>query len=382
MNEKIKNNLQLIETESDLEYLKKQIEKETIIAVDLESDSMFHFQEKVCLIQIAANSNNIVIDPLKINDLSSLKPVFANRNIKKIFHGADYDVRSLHRDFGVEINNLFDTELAGRFLGIRETGLESVLQNRFQVRLNKKYQKKDWSQRPLPDEMLEYAAEDVAHLVLLANSLEQDLKEKGRLSWVIEESEKLSRVRFENTNGVPLFKKVKGAGKLDRRGLATLEALLRYRIELARKKDRPLFKVIGNGSILKIAKVRPSDMESLQDLKILSHRQTGMYGEEIIRIINNAMKIPSENLPYYPKTRAPMVKPSVAKRIKALKDWRENTAGALKIDAGFLISKSILSSLAEINPQDTNSLEKIEGLNNWQKKEFGKEIIGILKSVC
>lgn len=383
MKENAKNNFQIIETESELENITKiiDIDNEKIIAFDLESDSMFHFKEKVCLIQMAVNSLNIVIDPLKINDLSPLKPVFANREIKKVFHGADYDVRSLHRDFNFKINNLFDTELACRFLGMKETGLNTVLNKRFQVSLDKKYQKKDWSKRPLPPEMLEYAAGDVAHLVALARVLEKELLEMGRLSWVVEESDNLSNVRFENANGEPLFTKFKGAGRLDRRELAVLESLLLYRVELAKKKDRPLFKIIGNGPLLKMAKSRPSSLNRLQRLEILSHRQISMYGENLVHSIKSAMNIPEDNLPRYPRRRSPPVKPRVAKRIKALKEWRERKGESLKIEAGFLVNKSLLNCIAEKNPHDMESLDQVHGMSNWQKIEFGEDIVRVLREI-
>ena len=94
---------QLIETLLELENILDLFKKEKIIAVDLEADSMYHFKEKVCLIQMATPEINVVIDPLKIHDLSPLRSLFGNPGIKKVFHGADYDVRSLYRDF--KINN-------------------------------------------------------------------------------------------------------------------------------------------------------------------------------------------------------------------------------------------------------------------------------------
>ena len=108
---------QIIDNSSQLAHLVSRIENETVIGVDVEADSMYHFKEKVCLIQMATANINVVIDPLVIKDLSALKPIFKRNDIQKIFHGADYDVRSLYRDFKFSINNLFDTELASRFLG-------------------------------------------------------------------------------------------------------------------------------------------------------------------------------------------------------------------------------------------------------------------------
>lgn len=106
---------QMIESTSRLEKAVAQIGDAPILAVDLEADSLHHYKEKVCLIQMATPDITLVVDPLKINDLSALKPIFASKQTVKVLHGADYDVRSLYRDFQIEIHNLFDTELACLF---------------------------------------------------------------------------------------------------------------------------------------------------------------------------------------------------------------------------------------------------------------------------
>ena len=234
-----------IETSRALGEAVEMALKETEIAVDLEADSMYHFRERVCLIQMAYGDRIVIIDPLTIQDMSPLKALFQDANIKKVLHGADYDVRSLYRDFDVDIQNLFDTQIACRFLGMQETGLDSVLKKRFNLKLNKKYRKKDWSKRPLPENMVAYAAGDVSYLLPLARQLENELSDLKRLSWVQEESELLSRVRPPNENNEPLFLKFKGAGRFRPRGLAVLEALLQSRRRIAERKDRPLFKIIG-----------------------------------------------------------------------------------------------------------------------------------------
>ena len=154
----------MVDTDQGLKEVLPALKQSSFLAVDLEADSMFNFQEKVCLMQLAVPGLNLVVDPLAISNLELLKPLFANKNTQKILHGADYDIRSLYRDFGFEINNLFDTELACRFLGFSETGLDAVLRRRFNIGLDKRFQRKDWSNRPLSPEMVEYAALDVVHL--------------------------------------------------------------------------------------------------------------------------------------------------------------------------------------------------------------------------
>ena len=372
---------EFIENRADLERIAALFETEDIVAVDLEADSMFHFKEKVCLIQMASKNYTAVIDPLEVNDLSSLKPLFVNTAIRKIFHGSDYDVRSLHRDHNIEINNLFDTELASRFMGIPETGLSSVLQKRFGVKLDKSYQKKDWSKRPLPVEMLDYGISDVAYLLELADILDSELKEKKRTEWVSEECELLSRVRVPELNGVPLFLRVKGAGRLDRRALCTLELLLQLRQKIAQKKDKPLFKIFANASMLTLAKERPCSMEALGRTRALSAKQTSYFGASIIENIQLAQSIPDKDLPVYPRTRRPAIRPEIPVISQKIKNWRDELAAELKLDPPILFNKALLTAIAIKKPSSKQDLDDITGLKQWQKNEFGDDIIRLLKTV-
>lgn len=376
-----KLNYQIVDTISGLEDLALLLKKEKIIAVDLEADSMFHFQEKVCLIQIASEKINAVIDPLKINDLSPLKPLFANRDIKKIFHGADYDVRSLYRDFRIKINNLFDTQIACMFLGIKGTGLDAVIQQRFNVKLDKRFQKKDWSKRPLPDEMIEYAACDVIYLLPLAAILEKKLAEKGRLLWVYEECAILSKVRPTALNSNPLYLKFKGAGKLNRRTLAALESLLQLRSKIAERKDKPLFKIFSNKSMIELAEAKPANLQRLKNLKALSSRQIDTYGNVLVEAINKALNMPENKLPVYPRNKAPVEKPEVTERIKALKPLRDNKAEALEINPSLVLTNAMINTLAIHNPLDKSDIRRIKELKNWQKEEFGEDITAALRKV-
>lgn len=371
----------IIDSIPKLETFAGQLKNQKIIGVDLEADSMYHFKEKVCVIQIATRHTTAVIDPLQIKSLSALKPVFASSAIQKIFHGADYDVRSLYRDFGISVDNLFDTELACRFLGFNESGLEAVLKKRFNVCLNKKYQRKDWSKRPLPKEMIAYAAQDVAYLVPLAKSLHKELKHKGRLSWVEEECAYLSRVRPAATNSGPLFTGFKGAGKLGPRGLAVLEALLQLRKKIAREHDRPLFRIIGNKSILTLAETRPQSMGKLAKTGALGTKQIDRYGEAVIAAVKKGLRIPAKDLPKYPRKTAPGVPAIVARRVKELRNWRDNLARHLEIDPAIICTKALISAIAVQRPLAMNTLLKIKELKKWQADEFGSDIIEILKTV-
>jgi ribonuclease D len=367
-----------IDTPEKLEAACRHLSNQPRIAVDLEADSLFHFQEKVCLIQLAANGSNYVLDPLAVRDLSSLAPLFANRDIQKIFHGSDYDIRSLYRDFGIEIHNLFDTELASRFLGVPGTGLDAVVREHLGIQLDKKYQKKDWSKRPLPQEMIDYAAGDVMYLLPISSNLIDSLKAKNRLEWVIEECELLSNVRPVLNDTQPLFMKVKGSGRLSPRTLAVLENILELRQELARKKDRPLFKVFSNRAALSLATSPPMTQNDLKESRLLSPNQVNMFGKSLVSAAMAGMKLPEKDLPSYPRNREPRPSRDVSPRIKALQEWRNRKAGILGMDAGLVCNRHLATRLAIVNPDSVESMNDIEEMKSWQKEAFGDEILSVL----
>lgn len=368
----------LLKNRSDLHKLSQTLMKEKVIGVDLEADSLFHYKEKICLLQISTLSRNILVDPLATGDISSLKPVFEDTGIVKIFHGSDYDIRSLYRDYKINVRSLFDTQVASRFLGSKEIGLASLLNERFGIKVEKKYQKKDWSKRPLPEGMLAYAVQDTYHLIPLFNQLEKDLRNRGNLFIVEEECELLSKVRPSEPNNKPLFLKFKGANRLDSRSLAVLEATLTVREYFARKKDRPPFKILNNEPIMEISLIKPQIEKDLSSIKGISSRQIKTIGPSILEKISEAMKLPENKLPEFPKRVSNTVAPHVARRIKILREWREARANKLGFDPSLICTNAQIKALSLAEPVELKQMEKIDGIRNWQKKLFGKELHDLL----
>lgn len=369
----------LIRDYSDLKKIMPELQAEPVIGVDLEADSMFHYQERVCLVQISTGRLNLLVDPLSIEDLSPLAPVFADNRIKKVFHGADYDIRSLARDFGIEVSALFDTQIAARFLGMRETGLASLLHEKFHVKSNKKYQKKDWSQRPLPEPMLEYAVQDICYLIALADMLEKELMEKDRLFCVREECELLSRVQPNSFKKSPFFPGFKGAAKLDPRSLAVLENILVFRDQEARRRDRPHFKVLGNNPIMEICRIKPLSRSDLTGIKDLSPKQIDLMGGFLIEEVRKGMDLAEEMLPVYPKKVWHRLKSKETLRVKQLKMWRERIGGQWGVDPAVICTNAQIEAISIANPEKPGDMESIEEVRKWQTRLFGAELCDILK---
>jgi len=371
-------NFTFVESDGELERVCKGLSREKIIGVDLEADSMHCFKEKICLIQIAGSDQAFLVDPFLINDFSPFISLIENKDIIKIFHGADFDVRSLDREFGCRIENLFDTEIACRFLNVRERGLGALLKEQFGVFVDKKFQKVDWSRRPLKDDMIAYSVGDVDHLIELHDRIRERLEKINRFSWAKEEFEAQASVKYEYNHKLPLFKKFKGAGKMDNRGLAILENLLQVRITMAEKKDLPLFKIISNQSILTLATHRPKAIDTMISIRALSKKQAGMYGRLCQEAISSAMALSHGELPSYPKTRMPRKNPQVLERINLLKKMRERLSVSIGMEPGFLINNNLISAIAFENPRTREAIENMENMRNWQRLALGEDILKTL----
>lgn len=363
-----------IDRREQLPRLADVLSAEPAVGMDLEADSLFHFQERVCLIQLAASKRVFLVDPLALPDLSALRPLCASSSVTKVLHGADYDLRSLDRDFRIHIHPLFDTQIAARFLGLQETGLANLLETRFGIHAEKKFQKKDWSVRPLPEPMLRYGAQDAAYLVPLYVMLRDELRALGRLSWVEEECEILSRVRHAVPDQSPLFLRLRGAGGLDARGLAVADALLRFRLEVARRRNRPPFKVLANTTILEMARKPPSSWKALCAVPGLSKGQLRALGAGLLEAVQDALALPEDALPVYPRRRFQRQGPVVVKRVRALKAWRDRRSAELHLDPPVLLTNAQIQAVSEAGPSGPEELSRIEPLRRWQQESFGEEI--------
>ncbi len=370
---------ELITRPEILNQAAERLARENIIAFDLEADSMHHYREQVCLLQISTSSETLIIDPLSCNDFSPLAPLFTNPLILKLFHGADYDVRMLHRSFGIAIVNLFDTMIACQFLGEPAVGLAAVLKKRFDVDLDKRYQQADWSKRPLSPQMLDYAAKDTSLLIPLYTQLAAELSAKGRLSWVQEECEILCRVRMTERSDEPLSARFKGANRMPQHSLGLLEELLRFRNEEAEKRDLPPFKILGNETIRELAERNPSTSGELSAISGLSAKLVERYGKGILQAVRRGRELPPSAIPSFTRKRRPERSERQESTLKRLKEWRTKKSAELGMEPGIMVNNSLLEELADASDEMLTEVSGMQGLKKWHLSAFGEELFNILK---
>jgi ribonuclease D len=345
------------------------------IAVDTEADSLHSYFDKVCLIQISVPGDDLIVDPLTKMSLDSFGRLLADPAITKVFHGGDYDLRILHRDFGFVVRNLVDTSVCAQLLGYEAIGLAALLERHFGVTLNKTHQRADWSMRPLPPDMLEYAATDTHYLTRLAAKLREELNALGRWEWALEEFARLENVRYRETTGEELepWRKLKSIGGLDRRSLAVVRDLFAWRDRLARAADRPPFKVLGNDALLELAKTKPATMRDLGSVKGVSRYHFDRHGRDLVSIIRRALEIPEHELPEKNDPKPWIRDKALENRIERLKRVRDRFAKELKIDPSVLAARHILAGVAASGTLD------VPAMREWQKKVIGAALLTALQ---
>lgn len=364
-----------IDRQEPLDRALEQIAAQPVVAIDTEADSLHSYFDKVCLIQISIPGDDFVVDPLGKVHIEKFGGILADPAVTKILHGGDYDLRILNRDFGFVASNIIDTMICAQLLGYEAFGLAALLEKHFGVKLNKAHQRADWAMRPLPPDMLDYAAMDTRYLIALAGKLRAELEALGRWEWAQEEFSRLENVRYRETpEEDEAWRRMKNIGGLDRRGFAVLQSLHGWRDALARKADRPPFKIIGNDALIEIATKKPADASELAALKSVSTYHRGRYAGELLRLVQGAMALPETELPERNEAKSWIRDRELENRINKLKKVRDKVAAELKIDAGLLAPRHVLTAVAS-----TGSLDEIAALRNWQRNILGRQLLDALK---
>ena len=371
-----------IERESDLRALSRELLRETVIAVDTEADSFYHYFDKTCLVQIGTSQGIYLIDPLALGgpaELAPLAPVFASKKIRKIFHAAEYDLYVLKRDCSFEFENLFDTMVSAQLLGYPAVGLAALAKRHFGVSLPKDEQRSDWSARPLRENQLVYAAADVTYLVRMAENLEAQLRELGRFEWAEQEFEALMRrkwpVREFDDAG---YLRIKGAKALDATSLAVLRELYLMRDARAREVDRPPFKVLGNRTLMEIAQLQPAQQNDLAGIKGVTELILRRLGREILAAVGRGQLAPHEPLRKVANGRRRMDR-RTERRVERLKRWRATRAKELGLDPGVLCPNTGLEAIAWRDPTMREDLAEVPELKRWFVGAFSQEIVDALR---
>jgi len=330
----------------------------TVVAVDTEADSLHRYRESLCLVQFALGEDCVLIDPLAIDDLAPLAECFSK--CETWMHGADYDMTMLQREFGVLPPVVWDTQIGARLLGLRRFGLGDLVEHYFGVRLSKSSQKADWGRRPLSETMIEYALNDVRYLLPMGERIVEELRACGRYDWFVESCQAARARVLGRDDSRDEAWRIKGSGKLDRRGLSFLRELWNWRDAEAKVWDRPSFMVANNRDLVQWS----TDLAAGRRIRLPRHFRPNRI-RRFDAAVERAENLSEEQLPTRPQGKRRRRNSTFDQQLDSLLAKRDAAAASLDIEGSLVAPRSVLEQLAaeEAAPPDV--------LLDWQRECLG-----------
>jgi ribonuclease D len=348
------------------------------LALDTEGASFHRFLDRIYLLQLSTRERSAIIDPLPTGSPAGLGRLLQSKSVEVVFHDADYDLRLLHQDYGWHVTNIFDTRIASQLLGIKSFGLAALLEQFFDVKLDKKHQRADWSMRPLTPDMLDYAAQDTRYLLQLKDHMKGELERHGRLAWAAEEFARLEGTRWEVEESMEGFLRLKGARDLSRPELAVLREVANWRDTVAAQLDRATFRVMGNEALFELARRAPKSVSELSAIKGMPKGMIDRAGADIVAAVRRGVEVPEAELPKFPRGQRWNKDRDFDDRVARLKAVRDATATRLELDPGVLCSRERLENIARSGAKSIEDLALVPDLRRWQIQEMGAGFIAAL----
>lgn len=365
----------IVDTPESWKACLAEIARSSQIALDVESNSLFAYREEVCLIQLTLPSGNYIVDPISGIDIDLLGPYMADEKVEKILHACDYDLRIMKGQYGWVFRNVFDTMWAARILGFKSMGLAGFLKDNWGVEANKRYQKADWCKRPLTAGHLQYAQTDTHWLPELRDRFHQQLVEADRLEEAAELFADLLEVEPNSHEFDPeSYISIKGATALEQNSRAVLRALHIYRNSVAERRNKPLFKILGNRLLMSVATELPRDHRDLERIDGLSDFLRRRYGATLLKLV----AAHRDSIPPRIVRKSPRPSDSVTRRYDRLRQWRRQRGLERSVESDVIMPRGALWELATANPTTLDDLGRLNILGPWRFRTYGQEIVKLL----
>jgi ribonuclease D len=351
------------------------------LAIDTEFMGEGRYRALLCLVQVAVrdggeDSEVAVLDPLAGDlDPGPLAAVLADPAVEVVLHAGRQDVALLKRAWGTEVRNVFDTQLAAGFAGLRsQLGYEALLHELLGVRLGKSASFTRWDQRPLSAEQAGYAREDVLHLLQAADAVKQRLEDLGRLEWAREECralEAVTDVRDVDT----VFGRLPRVNSLDPGQRAVARALAAWREDCAAQEDRPVQSVLPDAALVEIAKRRPRDLDRLRQIRGLHEGTVRRRGKALLDQVAHGRELPPIAVE---GSRPPATHPGDAALIVLAEALVRARATEAELAYELLAARADLQKIVSAVRHDAPEPE-VRTLQGWRRELVGAELLELLR---
>ncbi len=361
----------LISKKQELEKMMAQIKGSRALAIDTEFLREKTYYPILCLIQMATDDCEFIIDPLSIGDLSSIADILVDSQTVKIFHAGSQDRELLYLRCGVISQPVFDTQAAAPYIGMpQQVGYATMVSELFGVQLKKSESLTDWSYRPLAANQIKYALEDVRYLIPAYDKMVSQLKENGRLKWLESDLEEMASLEQYKKSEDDLWKKVKKANSLSRKQLVHVSNLAIWREKIAQKRDIPRKKVLQDELIIEIARLQPTSVGALYKIRGTQDKLNQKMAEDIIYLVEKGKKAPPETWPVKDRKKHQVVGADAL--VDVLMGIIRTRARQNNLAPQILACHSDLVSLANGKRDDQDLLK------GWRYDLVGRELLDFL----
>jgi ribonuclease D len=345
----------------------KRIASAPFIAVDTEFMRETTYWPKLCLIQVASETDAANIDPLCDLDMSPLLAIFADPQVTKVFHAARQDVEIFH-NLGVIPSPLFDTQVAGMAAGFGEQiAYDALVRQMLKIDIDKSSRFTDWARRPLSEAQLSYALADVTHLAALYPKLRERLDNAGRLGWVTEEMAALTDPAAYDMDPEKSWRRLKPR-KFTPKYLAAFKATAAWRERTAQNRDQPRGRILKDEAIDEIATQAPLDAEGLNRLRSVPKGFSGSrFGPDLLEALRAAMVDPEAYAPKIDRGPPPVqAAGAVVELLKVLLKARSEDAG---------VASKLIATVSDLDKIAVDDKADVQALTGWRRKLFGEDAL-------
>jgi ribonuclease D len=373
-----------VRTAAELERALAEWRAAAVIGVDTEANSFFAYTDRLCLFQVTADGQDYLVDPISLGEeLRAAKPLLEDPGVVKIFHAAEFDLMLIRKDLGAEVRGLFDTQVAMTLLQHEKTGLAALIESYYGMVLSKKEQRSNWGKRPLTDSQVAYARIDTHFLPDLHRRLRAELEEKGLTAAAEGEFQRLEQEilppREPDLEG---WKRMKGARGMDPSAAARLRALFRWRELAAQERDKPVFRVMANETLIDLAKRPPADMRDLAGRKGVGWGNARKEGDAILGALKGAVgEATTDHVPEKVSRAERERRRRQRDNQDALRKWRKLRADELGLPSERLMHRRHLEEIGRRLPRTRDELAAVVSLNDWQREHLEDSLLALLETL-
>jgi ribonuclease D len=380
----VADEIELVTTVDQLEAVIDHMAAAPRYSLDVESDGFHSYAGRVCIVTLSSEARNVVVDTLALGpETARLARLVGLTGKACLLHSGHNDVLALKREFDFNFGLIHDTSVASMLLGFTHTGLSALCQTFLGFPLAKELQRHDWSRRPILPEHVDYLVNDTKHLFSLTDLILQRVREHELIDeYEIECRAVAQSTPVERDFDPERFRRIRGALELDDAGRGVLRALYIWRNQAAKVLDRAAFRVVSDGTLLDIARLKPTDTAALAGLRGVGDWLVNQAAQDMLAAVQQGIAQPAPfRAPHraHPQDNGQRMSPRQRDRLGRLKKWREREAAARGVGLQAVLPTAVLHELVLQPPENAEALAAVERVGASRAKRYGEQVLKIVR---